>query len=274
MICHKKASLQKALVLKAVVASALSLAAAPSIVFADSEIAGWTVYQDTELGFSFPLPPGLTVSEASFELTGGEENPDLTGHVLTFRNGDGLPTLTLGVAPNPTNLQVEEWVDEYTPCLASYQDEPPQPYTIPIAGEVGWVCPLTQFNEPATAIYFPHNGWVFALSGNVFGSSEDNFPPTINEHDFQRVVDGFSFGAPNGLPATGSGPRVDPHYVHGPLIAIGVLLMAAGAVTAVRATQRWAWGTACRIIAATNPAGPRAREGDARQGQQLRRRRA
>ncbi len=189
----------------------------------------WTVYQDADLGFSFPIPPGLTISEASFDLTGSEENPDLAARVLQFRNAEDLPTLSLGVASNPRNLQVEEWVDEYTPCLASYQDEPPQPYTIPIAREVGWVCPLTQFNEPSIAIYFPHNGMMFALSGNVFGSSEDNVPPTISEGDFQRVIDGFTFGeAPARLPGTGGSPGSDPSRAWWEVAALGGLMTAAG----------------------------------------------
>jgi hypothetical protein len=200
--------------------------------FAQATTDDWTVYQDPDLGFSFPLPPGLTMSEGSSDLTGHDGNPDVAGRWLSFQNAQGLATVWVSSAPNPNDLLVEEWVDAYTPCLASYQADLPQPYTMPIAGEVGWVCPVTQYAEPSATTYFKHSEAVFALGGNVYGSSEDNFPPTINEADFQRIVDGFTFGtAASQLPGSGGSPGNDDSHARWVTVTLAGLLMAAGSLT-------------------------------------------
>jgi hypothetical protein len=210
-----------------------------SVAFAQTTAEEWTIYHHEEFGFSFPLPRGLTVSEESFDLTGHNGNPDLVARALSFRNAQGLATVWVGSAPDPNDLPVEEWVDAYTPCLASYQPDLPQPYTMPIAGELGWVCPVTQYAEPSVTIYFKHSGAVFALSGNVYGSREDNFPPTISQADFQRIVDGFAFAAsPGQLP--GSGGRADNGGSRTSRVtaALGGLLMVADSLTILRVQRR------------------------------------
>jgi hypothetical protein len=207
--------------------------------FAQATTEDWTLYHDAELGFSFPLPPGLTMSEGFFDLTGHNGNPDVVARALSFRNAQGLATVSVGSAPNPNDLPVEEWVDAYTPCLASYQPDLPQPYATPIAGELGWVCPVTQYAEPSVTIYFKHGGAVFVLSGNVYGSSEDNLPATISEADFQRIVDGFTFdAAPGQLPGSGGSPGNSGSHAWGVTAALAGLLMAAGTLTVLSVRGR------------------------------------
>jgi hypothetical protein len=154
----------------------------------------WTTYQDTEVGFSFPLPQGLTVTEDSFDLFGKQGDPSARMRVRTFRDASGVRVIDLGSVPNPTGLSVQDWMDTYDPCPSAFDLSLPQPESITIAGEAGVLCPIDQLNQPNPRVYFQHGGYVFVLVANVYGIPESGFPPALSEADFQRVIDGFSFG--------------------------------------------------------------------------------
>lgn len=155
----------------------------------------WTTYEDAELGFSFPHPEGLTISEDFFDLFGKGEASTVRMRALTFRDASGVRVLDLGITPNPDGLSVQEWIDTYDPCASTFNPDLPQPEGITIAGEAGILCPVDQLNQPVPRIYFRHGGHVFVLIANVHGIPESGFPPAFSETDFQRVIDEFSFGS-------------------------------------------------------------------------------
>ena len=159
-----------------------------------AEPGGWATYRDPELGFSFPLPAALTVSEESVDLFGKDSDPAVSMRSLTFRDSAGVRALDLGIAPNPDELTVQEWIDTYDPCASSADSDLPQPERITIAGQSGILCPIDQLMQPNPRVYFESRDWqVFVLVGNVNGIPESGFPPALSEAEFQRVVDGFSF---------------------------------------------------------------------------------
>jgi len=160
-----------------------------------AEPGSWATYRDPELGFSFPLPPELTISEESVDLFGKDSDPAVSMRSLTFRDSAGVRVLDLGIAPNPDKLTVQEWMETYDPCASSADSDLPQPESITIAGQSGILCPIDQLMQPNPRIYFQSDGYVLVIVANVNGIPESGFPPALSEAEFQRVVDGFSFDA-------------------------------------------------------------------------------
>ena len=154
----------------------------------------WTTYVDEELGFSFPHPPGLTVSEEVFDLLGKGDAPAAQMRVLTFRDASQVRAVDLGITPNPTGLAVQDWMDAYDPCASLSDPSLPQPEAIVIAGQAAIVCPIDQLMQRNPRVYFTHGRYVVTLVANVYGIPESGLPPALSEADFQLVIDGFRLG--------------------------------------------------------------------------------
>ncbi len=146
--------------------------------------AGWETYDDKESGVSLPSPVGLAVSVDFTDLPENEGIP-IRARLLIFRNAAGVPALSLGIAPNPNDLSLEDWAKTYTGF-------PSQPQSITIGGEPALLFPIDQMGERHPQVYFRHGGSVFVLAGNVYGSRGGD--PVLSEADFQRVIEGFRFG--------------------------------------------------------------------------------
>jgi len=154
----------------------------------------WTTYVDAELGFSFPHPQGLTVSEQSFDFFGKGAESTLRMRAITFQDSSGVMVLSLGITPNPGDLGLQEWMDTHDPCASSLDPTLPQPESITIAGQSGLLCPIDQLMQPNPRVYFRGDDHVFVLIANVYGIAESGFPPALTEADFQKVVGGFGLG--------------------------------------------------------------------------------
>jgi len=156
--------------------------------------AGWEVYVDPALGFSFPQPPGLVATERSYETHETDACPANQVSGTGFNDSDGIPIVGVGVAPNPCGLSVEEWIRTYPGWPCEPNGYPTcEPADVLVAGERGIRFSINVLGEPAANIYFGHDGLIFELSGNVFGSGHGGYSAAISEAEFQVIVEGFRF---------------------------------------------------------------------------------
>jgi hypothetical protein len=151
---------------------------------------GWEIYVDPERGFSFAHPPGLTLTEQLFDQT--DNSGQRVGQVraLSFRHQSGTPAISMAVAPNPNSLTLEEWI-------RTFPGWPSEPRPVTIGGESALLFETNQMGQRYPGVYFRHADVVLSISANVYGASELGVSASsgISESDFQRVMDGFRFGA-------------------------------------------------------------------------------
>ncbi len=148
----------------------------------DSIPADWQTYTDPALGFSFPHPSGLSVSERFFEFPEKNGNPAIQVRTLTYTSEKGLFTLGLAIAPNPNALSLEDWVK-------TYPGWPGQPTETAIDTEGALLFPIDQQGESFPQIYFRHGDYVFTFQANVYG--HQGLPAALRESDFQLIIDEF-----------------------------------------------------------------------------------
>lgn len=150
---------------------------------------GWQVYGDSERGFSFPHPPGLTLTEQIFDELDKAGKPTGQVRTLSLRHPGGTPAISMAIAPNPGNLSLEDWI-------RTFPGWPTEPRPVTIGGESGLLFEINQMGQRYPGAYFRHADSVFSISANVFGAAElgVSAAPGISETDFQRVMDGFRFG--------------------------------------------------------------------------------
>ncbi len=148
--------------------------------------ADWVTYTDPELGFSFPHPPGLTISLDQYELPEKKGIPPVSGRLLWFRNPDGVPAIVIAVAANPANLTIEEWVNTYIGWSGAPED-------LVIGGERALLDPKDQVNNPVPQIYFRRGAFFLTLQLNIHGIPEARYPAALSESDFSAIVQGFRF---------------------------------------------------------------------------------
>jgi hypothetical protein len=92
----------------------------------------------------------------------------------------------VGVTPNPSALSLEDWI-------RTYPGWPSDPTSLTIAGAPGLRFSRNVLDEPADFVFFQHAGYIFELSGGVYGSPEGGYGPTITRADFDHVIDQFRF---------------------------------------------------------------------------------
>jgi hypothetical protein len=148
----------------------------------------WATYRDSELGFSFPYRSDWAITTDYYDLPAKKGNPPVRLRTLTFRDAAGVPAIGVAIAPNPSDLPLEEWV-------ATYPGWPGKSLPAAIGGEPALLFPIDQLGQQFPQAYFKHGGFVFTLQLNVYGIPESGYPPVLSEADFQQVIDGFVFGA-------------------------------------------------------------------------------
>lgn len=155
---------------------------------------GWSVYEDPQLGFSFPYPSGLVATEQLYDQLDKSGNKSGQLRTLSFRHSNGTPAISVAIGPNPDSLNLEEWI-------RTFPGWPSEPQVVSIANEQGFLFEINQTGQRYPAVYFGHGGFIFSISGNVFGAAElrVSASPGITAEDFQRVRDGFRF-VPNESP--------------------------------------------------------------------------
>jgi hypothetical protein len=151
---------------------------------------GWEVYMDPERGFSFPHPPGLTLSQQFFDQI--DESGQRVGQVrtLSLRHPSGTPAISMAIAPNATSLSLEDWIK-------TFPGWPSEPRRLTIGGEPALLFETNQMGQRHPGVSFTDGDAVLSISANVYGASELGVTasPGISETDFQRVMDGFGFGS-------------------------------------------------------------------------------
>lgn len=149
-------------------------------------VSEWTEHTDAATGLTLQVPAELELQEQVVELLPTDDYPAVDQRSLGFIREDGLGVVGYVVAPNLAGLSVEEWV-------ATYSGSPEEPAAITVAGEMGLRISVNVLNEPAAGVYFGHEGFMFFVSGNVYGSSEARLPPALTAEDFEYIVRELSF---------------------------------------------------------------------------------
>ncbi len=154
----------------------------------------WESYQDANLGFSFAHPAGLTKSEQTIDLSAKGGIPATQLRVISFDRQDGVPVVGVSFTPNAAGLTLEEWIRTVPGWPCEPMAYPTcEPTDVTAGGERGIRFSLDTLGDPAATIYFAHDGYIFSLSGNVFGSGEGGYGPALTEADFAKVVENFRF---------------------------------------------------------------------------------
>jgi hypothetical protein len=143
-------------------------------------------YTDDIAGFSMPIPEGSSRKEQTIDLPEKGGYPAAQQRLIGFVNKDGVGLVGASVAPNPGDLKLEDWI-------RTYPGWPTEPTSVKVDGEPGLRFSRSVLDEPADFVFVKHDGFIFELSGNVFGSGEGGYGPTITKADFDDVIDGFRF---------------------------------------------------------------------------------
>lgn len=106
--------------------------------------------------------------------------------VLSFRNKAGVPTVSVGIAPNPSGLSTEEWVRLYPGWPGAAKNT--------MLGNVsGLIFEVNQVGDMVPAVYAAAVGYVFSISGNVNGAPDGAYGPGLTREEFDRAVREFRF---------------------------------------------------------------------------------
>jgi hypothetical protein len=151
-----------------------------------SPITAWTTYSDSATGFDMPIPENTSRKEQTIEFPEKGGYPAVLDRLISFVNQAGDGVVGVGVTPNPAGLTLEDWI-------RTYPGWPGDPTTIQIAEEQGLRFSRSVLDEPADDVFFQHGGYIFELSGGVYGSAEGGNGPTITKSDFDRVISEFHF---------------------------------------------------------------------------------
>jgi hypothetical protein len=156
---------------------------------------GWDTYSDSQLGFSMPIPQGLSRQGNVVDLPARNDLPATQLRIISFARPDSTPVVGISSTPNPTGLLLDEWIRTRPGWPCDPHGSPTcDPQKVTVSGETGIRFSIDTLGDPAATVYFAHNGVIFSLSGNVFGSGEGGYGPTMTEEEFQTVLQGFRFG--------------------------------------------------------------------------------
>jgi hypothetical protein len=151
-----------------------------------SPITSWGMYSDAAAGFNMPIPENTVRNEGTVELPAKNGYSAVQQRLISFVNQDGAGVVGVGVTPNPSALSLEDWI-------RTYPGWPSDPTSLTIAGAPGLRFSRNVLDEPADFVFFQHAGYIFELSGGVYGSPEGGYGPTITRADFDHVIDQFRF---------------------------------------------------------------------------------
>jgi hypothetical protein len=166
--------------------TAVSGTPTPTATAVVSPITSWDTYTDAATGFEIPIPQNAVRGDKTVELPAKNGYPAVQQRLISFSNEDGSGLVGVGVTPNPGALPLEDWIRRYPGW-------PSEPTPVTIAGEQGLRFSRNVMDEPADFIFFAHAGYIFELSGNVYGTPEAGYGPTITKADFDHVIDQFVF---------------------------------------------------------------------------------
>ena len=129
----------------------------------------------------------LSVKEEEIELMGKSGNPPVLQRIITFSSTTGIPGVRLGIAPNPSNLTLDEWVTTYP----GWSTEPTEST---VAGERALIFWIGELGEPDPVIYFQHSGTIFGITR--FPSNTEvggELKPVVSEGEFQAILSSIEF---------------------------------------------------------------------------------
>lgn len=148
-------------------------------------LGGWRLFEDSDLGFSFPYPRDLASKTEYFHVGGKDSADGVQRRTVTFTRADGVTAFGVGVQPDPDNLSLEEW--------ARNDGWPSEPERLSIGGEDALLFPVNAMGDKYPFAVVKHTSNVYIIGGNVFGVPGAGYPPGISEADFNRILAEFRF---------------------------------------------------------------------------------
>jgi hypothetical protein len=149
-------------------------------------IGSWITYTDDAAGFSMPIPDGAVRKEQTIDLPAKGGYPVVPQKLTGFVDKDGIGLVGVSITPNPAGLKLENWIQTYPGWTTD-------PTSVMVDGEQGLRFSRSVLGEPADFVFVQHGGSIFELSGNVYGSGEGGYGPTITKADFDLVISGFRY---------------------------------------------------------------------------------